>query len=119
MSLKMKEQIKIEDNSSVESSYLKHTFDEPFEFESGKVISSVTVAYETYGELNADGTNAVLICHALTGDAHASNYNDPEGRAGWWDGVIGAGKAFDPEKYFVVCSNFIGGCYGTTGSNTN
>jgi homoserine O-acetyltransferase/O-succinyltransferase len=112
----MNDQIKvIEDLKNSDTVYQKYFIDEPFYFESGKSIPSVSVAYETYGELNADGTNAVIICHALTGDAHASNYNNPGGRAGWWDGVIGKGKAFDPEKYFIVCSNFIGGCYGTSG----
>jgi homoserine O-acetyltransferase/O-succinyltransferase len=112
----MNDQIKvIEDLKNSDTVYQKYFIDEPFYFESGKSIPSVSVAYETYGKLNADGTNAVLICHALTGDAHASSYNNPGGRAGWWDGVIGKGKAFDPEKYFIVCSNFLGGCYGTSG----
>lgn len=86
-----------------------------FKFESGAEIKSVNVAYETYGALNRDGTNAVLICHALTGNSHASSYNDPSQVEGWWEGVIGEGKAFDPSKHFVVCSNFLGSCYGTTG----
>ncbi len=105
----------IEDLKNAETIYQKFFIDDPFFFESGKSISSVSVAYETYGKLNSDGTNAILICHALTGDSHASSYNNPEERAGWWDGLIGKGKAFDPEKYFIVCSNFIGGCYGTSG----
>ena len=99
------------------------TFKEKFVFESGKEIPSVDVAYETYGELNSEGTNAILICHALTGDSHASDYNydlkkidhKNSNTIGWWDGVIGKGKAFDPTKYFLVCSNFIGSCYGTSG----
>ena len=111
----MKEQTKINERKIGSSSYQIKYFDEPFEFESGKTIPSFTVTYETYGKLNKDGTNAILICHALTGDAHASNYNDPNGKPGWWDGMVNSGKAFDPEKYFIVCSNFLGGCYGTTG----
>jgi homoserine O-acetyltransferase/O-succinyltransferase len=112
----MNDRIKVvEDLRSEETAYQKFFIDEPFQFENGKTISTVAVAYETYGKLNKDGTNAILICHALTGDAHASNWNNPEGRSGWWDGMIGKGKAFDPEKYFIVCSNFIGGCYGTSG----
>ena len=112
----MNDKIRVIDNlRNEESAYQKFFIDEPFQFENGKTISSVTVAYETYGRLNDDGTNAILICHALTGDSHASSYNNPEGRSGWWDGVIGKGKAFDPEKYFIVCSNFLGGCYGTSG----
>lgn len=101
------------------------TFNEPFVLESGEVLPSITVAFESYGSLNNDGTNAVLICHALTGDSHASNYNYNNNgilngsslskQKGWWDELIGLGKAFDPSKYFVVCSNILGGCYGTTG----
>jgi homoserine O-acetyltransferase/O-succinyltransferase len=94
-------------------------FNDSFQMESGVSLPSVDVAYETYGSLNSEGTNAVLICHALTGNAHASDYNNPagtdSGNKGWWDGVIGKGKAFDPEKYYIVCSNILGSCYGTTG----
>jgi homoserine O-acetyltransferase len=112
----MKDQIKvIDDLKTADTIYKKFFIDEPFHFESGKSIPSVSVAYETYGKLNESCTNAILICHALTGDSHASSYNSPEGREGWWDGLIGKGKAFDPEKYFIVCSNFLGGCYGTSG----
>ncbi len=112
----MKNKIRVIENLlEDETAYQKLFIDEPFQFESGATIPSVSIAYETYGKLNAEGTNAILICHALTGDAHASSYNNPEGREGWWDGMIGKGKAFDPEKYFIVCSNFIGSCYGTSG----
>ena len=115
----MKDQIRvIRDLRNDNNFYQKFFIDEPFCFDSGKTIPFISVAYETYGKLNEDGTNAILICHALTGDSHASNYNNPEQRPGWWDGLIGKGKAFDPEKYFVVCSNFIGGCYGTSGPVT-
>jgi len=88
----------------------------PLEMECGEKLSPVSVSYETYGELNAAGDNAILVCHALTGSAHAAGYivNDPKS-AGWWDSFIGEGKALDTRKYFVVCSNFLGGCYGTTG----
>jgi homoserine O-acetyltransferase len=90
----------------------------PLLLENGATLAPVTVAYETYGTLNADGTNAILICHALTGDAHAAGISTSgrtKGKAGWWDGLIGPGKAFDTDKYLVVCSNFLGSCYGTTG----
>ena len=88
----------------------------PLEMDCGEKLSPVTVAYETYGELNTAGNNAILVCHALTGSAHAAGYlsSDPKS-AGWWDSFIGDGKALDTRKYFVVCSNFLGGCYGTTG----
>ncbi|MEW6655025.1 MAG: homoserine O-acetyltransferase [Bacteroidota bacterium] len=113
----MKNRIRVIHNlRQEETEYQKLFIDEPFQFESGAVIPTVNIAYETYGKLNDDGTNAILVCHALTGDSHASSYNNPAGREGWWDGVIGNGKAFDPDKYFIVCSNFIGSCYGTSGS---
>ncbi|MBI4428287.1 MAG: homoserine O-acetyltransferase [Ignavibacteriales bacterium] len=97
--------------------YIAH----PLQLESGSFLAPVTVAFETYGELNSDGTNAVLICHALTASAHAAGYQAFDDKsAGWWDGLIGPGKAFDTEKYFVVCPNILGSCYGTTGpSSTN
>ena len=82
----------------------------------GEALAPVTVAYETYGSLNTEGSNAILICHALTASAHAAGYHtieDPD--PGWWNGLIGQGKAFDTEKYFVVCPNVLGSCYGTTG----
>jgi homoserine O-acetyltransferase len=94
---------------------------EPLLLENGASLAPVTVAYETYGTLNAEGTNAILVCHALTGDAHAAGISSggrTKGKAGWWDGFIGPGKAFDTDKYFVVCSNFLGSCYGTTGPAT-
>ena len=90
----------------------------PLKLDLGSSLAPVEVAYESYGALNEDGTNAVLVCHALTGSAHAADI-DPaspgNNQPGWWDGVIGPGKGFDTNKYFVVCSNFLGSCYGTTG----
>ncbi|QZA89446.1 homoserine O-acetyltransferase [Salinarchaeum sp. IM2453] len=99
-----------------------------FEFECGETIPNLRVAYETYGEF--DGDNAILICHALTGSSHVTNRRDPEkkvrlpetgGQArAWWSDVVGAGKAIDTNKYFVVCPNLPGSCYGTTGpASTN
>ena len=87
-----------------------------FPLESGASIGPVTLAYETYGTLAPDGGNAVLVCHALTGDAHAagvSSESDP--KPGWWDVMIGPGKGIDTDKYFVICSNVLGGCMGSTG----
>lgn len=90
--------------------------DRPFRMEVGAELSPVTVAYETYGTLNAAGDNAILLCHALTGSAHAAWYNHPEEKTpGWWDPLIGPGRAFDTDRHFVVCTNILGGCYGTTG----
>ena len=90
---------------------------DPLHMDCGERLSPVTVAYETYGELNAAADNAILVCHALTGSAHAAGLStgDPKS-AGWWDSFIGVGKTLDTKKYFVICSNFLGGCYGTTGS---
>jgi homoserine O-acetyltransferase len=89
--------------------------DDPLRLESGATLAPVEVAYETYGRLDADRSNAVYICHALTGDAHAAGHHgDPE-RPGWWDTIIGPGKPIDTDRYFVVCANLLGGCRGTTG----
>jgi homoserine O-acetyltransferase/O-succinyltransferase len=85
------------------------------ELEYGGTLKNVVVAYEAYGELNARGDNAVLVCHALTGSAHAAGLHERENVPGWWDPLLGPGKAIDTRRYFVVCSNVLGGCYGTTG----
>lgn len=96
-----------------------YTEAEPFEFESGTRLGPIDVAFEAYGELNAAGTNCILICHALTGSAHAAFYNFETDKApGWWDDMIGPGKAIDTARYFVVSSNILGGCYGTSGPAT-
>jgi homoserine O-acetyltransferase len=88
---------------------------DPLILESGEELGPVTVAYETYGTLNDQRSNAILILHALTGDAHAAGYHESDARPGWWDEMIGPGKAFDTDRYFVICSNVLGGCKGTTG----
>jgi homoserine O-acetyltransferase len=85
------------------------------ELESGKKLGPITVAYETYGRLDDKKSNAVLILHAFSGDAHAAGYLEGEKKTGWWDEMIGPGKAFDTNKYFVICSNVLGGCRGSTG----
>jgi homoserine O-acetyltransferase len=96
-----------------------HTEAEPFQFEVGATLAPIDVAFETYGELNHDGTNCILVCHALTGSSHAAFYNSETDKSpGWWDGIIGPGKALDTNRYFVVCSNVLAGCYGTTGPST-
>ncbi len=83
--------------------------------DSGEVLSRVEVAYETYGSLDGENANAVLILHAFSGDAHAAGISADDGKPGWWDNMIGPGKAFDTNKYFIICSNVLGGCQGTTG----
>ena len=90
------------------------TFDS-LKLESGEKFGPVTLAYETYGVLNKEKTNAILITHALSGDAHAAGVHEGQDNPGWWDEFIGPAKAFDTDKYFVICSNVLGGCKGSTG----
>ena len=89
----------------------------PLRLESGAVLAPLTVAYETYGELNTARDNAILICHALSGSAHAAGYHGTGAheKPGWWELMIGPGKAIDTTRWFVISSNFLGSCYGTTG----
>jgi homoserine O-acetyltransferase len=86
--------------------------------ESGEKLGPVTVAYETYGKLNDQRSNAILLVHALSGDAHAAGFHKGDEKPGWWDDMIGPGKAFDTDKYFMICSNVLGGCQGTTGPSS-
>lgn len=88
----------------------KLNIDKQFITESGKVLPELQIAYHTYGELNADGSNVVWICHALTANSDAKD---------WWSDMVGEGKCFDPEKHFIVCANYIGSCYGSTGPMTH
>lgn len=86
--------------------------------ESGEKLETITIAYETYGELNENKSNAILITHALSGDAHAAGFHSGAEKPGWWDALIGPGKAFDTNKYFIICSNVIAGCKGSTGPSS-
>jgi homoserine O-acetyltransferase len=120
----------------VETRYLD--LDQPIALDCGRTLAPVRVAYETYGALSRSGDNVVLVCHALSGDAHAAGFartppqestrdgfaaEDRDGRSntglGWWDGMIGPGKAFDTDRYFVVSTNLLGGCRGTTGPSSS
>jgi homoserine O-acetyltransferase/O-succinyltransferase len=85
--------------------------------DSGQTLAGVEVAYETYGQLNAAKSNAILVLHAFSGDAHAAGINH-EGKPGWWDNMIGPHKGFDTDRYFVMCANVLGGCRGTTGPSS-
>ncbi len=101
----------------VETKFYK--IDKKVKFESGIEFGPITVAYETYGTLNDNKDNAILVIHALTGTAHAAYYNTEEDKKpGWWDDMIGEGKAFDTNKYFIISTNILGGCSGTTGPSS-
>ncbi len=100
----------------VETKYVD--LSEPLRLENGSTLSPVRIAYETYGQLNKDRTNAILICHALSGDAHAAGLHDGEKKPGWWDNTIGPNKGFDTNKFFIICSNVLGGCKGSTGPSS-
>ncbi|MGN7611354.1 homoserine O-acetyltransferase MetX [Magnetococcales bacterium HHB-1] len=105
-----------DDVGLVQTQYVELFKDHPLKLDSGATLSPVTVAYETYGQLNEDSSNAVLLCHALSGNAHAAGKHHPDDRKpGWWNLFIGPGKPFDTNRYFVICSNNLGGCDGTTG----
>jgi homoserine O-acetyltransferase len=107
-----------------------HTFDGPFRMADGRSLEPVTLAYEVYGRLNEEGDNAILLFHALSGSQHAAGFNPEvervgerwtdEMRVGWWDGFIGSRKALDTDRFAVICVNYLGGCYGSTGpASTN
>jgi homoserine O-acetyltransferase len=104
------------DLSTIETQYF--TYRKRFRLESEAELDGLTLAYETYGTLSEKRDNAVLICHALSGDAHAAGWHEGDGKPGWWDDMIGPGKAFDTERYFIICSNVIGGCKGSTGPSS-
>lgn len=89
--------------------------DQPLALDGGQVLSPFDIAYETWGQLNADKSNAIYVCHALTGDQYAASRNPVTGKPGWWSSLIGPGKPVDTDRYFVVCSNVIGSCMGSTG----
>lgn len=87
----------------------------PLTLDSGGQLAPFTIAYQTYGTLNADKSNAVLVCHALTGDQHVANVHPVTGKPGWWETMVGPGRPVDTQRYFVICANVIGGCMGSTG----
>lgn len=93
-------------------------FDQPLTLASGRVIAKYDLVIETYGELNADASNAILICHALSGHHHAAGFHEGDRKPGWWDSAIGPGKAIDTRRFFVVSLNNLGGCHGSSGPNS-
>src|SRR3974390_2263349 len=98
-----------------QSFLLKFGMDEPLRLAAGIDLAPFQIAYQTYGTLNAERSNAVLICHALTGDQHVANIHPVTRKPGWWETMVGPGKPIDTERYFVICPNVVGACMGTTG----
>jgi homoserine O-acetyltransferase len=90
----------------------------PFTFDSGQTLPGFTLRYETYGQLNAAGDNTIVICHALSGDHHCAGLHPGDRKPGWWNNLIGPGKAVDTRRFFVVCANVLGGCVGSTGPSS-
>jgi homoserine O-acetyltransferase len=90
----------------------------PLRLDGGALLSPVEIAYETYGTLNADRSNAILICHALTGDQHVASRHPVTGKPGWWERMVGPGKPVDPTRHFIICSNVLGSCMGSSGPAT-
>src|SRR6516162_3454842 len=89
--------------------------DEPLALDCGVSLGPYAIAYQTYGRLNADKSNAVLVCHALTGDQYVAEPHPITGKPGWWEAVVGPGRPVDTDRFFVICANVLGGCMGSTG----
>src|ERR1700730_14070911 len=103
------------------SPYIDIPADEPLHLECQQLLAPMRIAYETYGELNAARSNAILVCHALTGDQYVASEHPVSNKPGWWTTMVGPGKPIDTERFFVICPNILGGCMGSTGpwsSNT-
>lgn len=102
-------------NNNLNLKTKKEHFTSPLYLESGRILEPYDLIYETYGVLNEDKSNVIVVCHALTGSHHAAGRYDGSPKSGWWDGMIGSGKAIDTDKFFVICINVIGSCFGSTG----
>ena len=94
---------------------LRLGMDAPLPLDAGQPLAPLAIAYQTYGALNGSKSNAILLCHALTGDQHVANPHPVTGRPGWWETLVGPGKPIDTDRFFVICANVLGGCMGTTG----
>jgi homoserine O-acetyltransferase/O-succinyltransferase len=112
------EGLKASESESPSSKLARFSADEPLELDSGAKLGPWQIAFESYGTLNADKSNAVLVCHALTGDQYVASTNPVTGKPGWWSLMVGPGKPIDTNHYFVICANVLGGCLGTTGPAT-
>ena len=114
--------------SEVSTQFVTFRDETPLRFREGGELPEAVLAYESWGELNADASNAILVFHALSGSHHAAGHNpaipgigdrwQPELQSGWWDKIIGPGMALDTDRYFVICANYLGGCYGSTGPSS-
>ncbi len=107
-----------EAESPRESLVVRFGAEHPLKLDSGIALSPFQIAYKTYGQLNAHRSNAVLICHALTGDQHVASVHPVTGKNGWWETMVGPGKPIDTERYFVICSNVVAGCMGSSGPSS-
>jgi homoserine O-acetyltransferase/O-succinyltransferase len=102
-------------SGEIKGGVMRFAANKPLRLDSGARLAPLEIAYNTYGRLNAERSNAVLVCHALTGDQHVASVHPTTGKPGWWNRMIGPGKPLDPERCFIICSNVIGGCMGSTG----
>ncbi len=109
----------IADAGDLPCEYAHFGEDAPLKLDSGMELAPLTLAYQTYGTLNADKSNAIMVCHALTGDQFCAGTHPITGKPGWWEMLIGPGKPVDTDKYFIICANVIGGCMGSTGPTTH
>jgi len=114
----MSRDVSVKQLVGADGGFIRFGPDQPLRLDSRAVLNGLEIAYRTYGTLNADRSNAVLICHALTLDQHVAGENPHTGKPGWWNKVIGPGLAIDPAKHFIVCSNVVGGCMGSTGPSS-
>src|SRR5215471_6771009 len=107
--------VRLREAEQPHSPVMQFAADKPLKLDAGVALAPFQIAYQTYGTLNADRSNAVLICHALTGDQHVANVHPVTGKPGWWESMVGPGKPIDTERYYVICPNVVGACMGTTG----
>jgi homoserine O-acetyltransferase len=114
----MSRDVGLEQRVGVDGGLIRFGPDQLLTLDSGARLKGLEIAYRTYGQLNADRSNAVLVCHALTMDQHVASENPLTGRPGWWTQVVGPGKPLDPNRHFIICSNVVGGCMGTTGPSS-
>src|SRR5215510_8244005 len=107
--------VRLREAEQPHSPVMQFAADKPLKLDAGVALAPFQIAYQTYGTLNADRSNAVLICHALTGDQHVANVHPVTQKPGWWERMVGPGRPIDTERYFVICPNVVGACMGTTG----